>query len=184
MRGGFGVEVDVEEAEAAVFVGEGSLHDGEEIVLGEGLEGEDLRAGDEGAVDVEEGVVGGGADEAEGAAFDVGEEDVLLSFVEAVDFVDKEDGGAAVEAEVAGGGFSGVADVGDVAFDAAEVDEVALGFEGDDVGEGGFADAGGAVEEEGGEAVGLDGAAEEHAGGDEVLLAGVFVEAAGADAGG
>ncbi len=70
--GGVGVEVDVEEAEAAFFVGEGSLHDGEEVVLGEGFEGEDLGAGDEGAVDVKEGVVGGGADEAEGAAFDVG----------------------------------------------------------------------------------------------------------------
>ena len=52
------------------------------------------------------------------------------------------------------------------------------------MGEGGCADTGRAVEEEGGDAVGLDGAAEEHAWGDEVLLAGVFVEAAGADAGG
>jgi hypothetical protein len=48
-----------------------------------------LRTADEWAVDVEEGVVRGGADEAQGAALDMRQEDVLLGFVEAMDLINK-----------------------------------------------------------------------------------------------
>lgn len=48
------------------------------------------------------------------------------------------------------------------------------------MGEGGFAGAWGAVEDDGGEAVGLDGAAEEFAWGEDVLLSGDLVERLGA----
>ena len=63
---------------------------------------EDAQAGEQGVVEVEGGVFGGGADEDEGAVFDVGQEGVLLGFVEAVDFVDKEDGFAAQAAFLLG----------------------------------------------------------------------------------
>ena len=54
----------------------------------------------------------------------------------------------------------------------------------DDAGEGGFPGSGRAVEDEGGEAVGLDGAAEEFPLGEDVLLACDFGEGARAHAGG
>jgi len=61
---------------------------------------------------------------------------------------------------------------------------VGTGGVGDDAGEGGFAGAGRAVEDEGGELVGLDGAAEEAARADDVVLAHEFVQGAGPHAGG
>ena len=128
--------------------------------------------------------MGGCADEADGAAFDPWEEDILLGFAEAVDFVDEERGAAVVETAHGFGGFDGLADVGDIGFDAAEVDEAGLGGAGDELGETGFAGAWWSVEEEGGKAVGFDGAAEEFAGAENVLLAGVFVERARAHASG
>ena len=78
--------------EAAFGVAEGLIGDESEVAIGEGEELEDAGAADECGVDFEEGVFGGGADEGEGAVFDPGEEGVLLGFVEAVDFVDEEDG--------------------------------------------------------------------------------------------
>ena len=63
---------------------------------------EDAQAGEQGVVEMEGGVFSGGADEDEGAVFDVGQEGVLLGFVEAVDFVDKEDGFAAQTAFLLG----------------------------------------------------------------------------------
>ena len=78
-------------AEAALFVGQGAVDQLFELLDLEGLELENLGAGDEGAVDVEEGVVGRGADQAQVSALDVGQEDVLLRFVEVVDLVDEQD---------------------------------------------------------------------------------------------
>ena len=66
-----------------------------QFCFAEGLQVVNAQAREQGVVEVEGGVFGGGADEDEGAVFDVGEEGVLLGFVEAVDFVDKEDGFAA-----------------------------------------------------------------------------------------
>src|SRR5882757_6659960 len=60
-----------------------------------GFEDVDLGAGEEGGDDFEGGIFGGGADEENVAGFDVREEGVLLGFVEAVDFVDEDDGAEA-----------------------------------------------------------------------------------------
>lgn len=87
------IGLDVVASEAVYGVGQGALEGGDEVGGGDGFELEDLRARDEWGVDVEVGVVRGGSDEADGAAFDVGEEDVLLGFIKAMDFVDEEDGG-------------------------------------------------------------------------------------------
>ena len=88
---GFGVDPDFVIAEAALFVGQGAIDELFELFDLEGLELENLGAGDEGAVDVEERVVGRGADEAQVPALDVGQEDVLLRFVEVMDLVDEQD---------------------------------------------------------------------------------------------
>jgi hypothetical protein len=58
--------------------------------LVEPVEHEHERAGEKRAVELEGGVLGGGADQRDGAVLHVGEEAVLLGSVEAVDLVDEE----------------------------------------------------------------------------------------------
>jgi glutamate-5-semialdehyde dehydrogenase len=143
---------------------------------GERSELENERAGNERAVDVEKGIHRGGADEPHGAAFHVGQQHVLLGFVEAVDFVDEKNGAGAVARETQGGGGHDLADFGDGAFDAAETFEAGMGGAGDDFGEAGFSGAGRTVENDGGKPVGFDGAAEQFAGAEDVFLSGVFLK--------
>lgn len=178
------VGLDGHFSKAPFFVMNGAVEEGNEVGGGDGFELENLGAGDEGGVDVEVGIVGGGSDEADGAAFEVGEEGVLLGFVEAVDFVDEEDGGLVSEGLKSAGGFDFCADFGDVGFDSVEGFKAGAGGAGDDIGEGGFSSAGRAVENEGGEAVGLDGATEEFTLGEDVLLARDLGHGAGTHAGG
>ena len=180
--GGFGIEDDREVSQPAFFVGEGGAHERGQIFLGEQLELEHLRAGEERAVDAEERVLGGRADEAHDAVLDLRQKDVLLGLVEPVDLVDEEDRlgvGAA-----GGGGGHDAADVGDVALDTAEALEFCLGRSRDHLGEGGFSGARRAEQNERGDPVGFDRAAEELARPENVLLAGVFLERARAHAGG
>ena len=167
-------------AEAAEGIGEGAFLEIEEIFDGKGFELKDLGARDEGGVDGEEGVMGGGADEADGSAFDIWEEGILLGFVPAVDFVDEEDGFFLGVGESMGGGGDDFAEVGEITFDAAEAFEAGAGGGGDNFCEGGFASAWGAEEDDGGDAIGIDGAAEEFSWGEDVRLAGIFVERSGA----
>src|SRR5258708_24914058 len=69
---------------------------------GVGFEDVDLGAGEKRGDDLERGIFGGSADEENVAGLDVRKEGVLLGFVEAVDFVDEDDG-----AEAAAGFFFG-----------------------------------------------------------------------------
>jgi len=177
-------DLEVEVAEAAVGAGDGAAKDGDDIVFGEGQELEDLGAGDEGGVDGEEGVFGGGADEGDDAAFDIAEQDVLLGAVEAVDFVEEEDGFPAVVFEAADGVVEDSADIFDADGGGIGAFEVAVGVCGDDFGEAGFAGTRRAVEDHGGEGIGFEHAAQELARAEEVLLAGELVEGAGAQADG
>ena len=101
-------------SESSFFIVEGAVEEGDDVGGGDGLELENLGAGDEGGVDVEVGIVGGGSDEADGAAFEMGKEGVLLGFVEAVDLVNKEDGGLVAKGLVGASGFDFCADLGDV----------------------------------------------------------------------
>ena len=106
---------------------------------------EDAGAGEEGADDLERWVLGGGADEGDGAVFDVGEDGVLLGLVEAVDLVDKENRFLpriilsalrmlrfAPHKRLRAGGLKGsglgddVAEISDAGGDGGEADEVGL----------------------------------------------------------
>ena len=89
---GIVADMDVQGGEATVLIGEGGAQDALDLLRLKRLHAEDAGAGEEGADDFEGGVFGGGADEGDGAVFDVGEDGVLLGFVEAVDFVYEEDG--------------------------------------------------------------------------------------------
>ena len=70
---------------------ERALQDRHQIGLGERAEHVDATAGEERAVDLERRVLGGGADQHDGALLDVGQEGVLLRPVEAVDLVHEQD---------------------------------------------------------------------------------------------
>ena len=142
------VKACAEVAVAACGVIECLSDDAADMVVVERLELEDAGAGDEGAVDGEVGVFGGGTDEDDGAVLDPGEEGVLLRLVPAVDFVDEEDGALSVFAESPLGLGGDVAEVGDAGHDGVEGDEMGAGGVGDDGGEGGLACAWRAVEDE------------------------------------
>src|SRR6266403_2983113 len=148
---------------------------------GVGFEDVDLGAGEKRGDDLERGIFGGSADEENVAGLDVREEGVLLGFVEAVDFVDEDDG-----AKAGAGFFSGFGHDFFYFFyaagDSTEGNEFAFGEAGDEARESGFAAAGRSPEEHGGEVVGFDLNAEGFAGAKEFFLADEFVEGAGTHA--
>jgi hypothetical protein len=159
----------------------GALEEGEDFVFGEGVEGVDAAAGEQGGDDLERGVLSGGSDEADGAVFDVGQEGVLLGLVEAVDLIDEEDG-AGAEFRRFFGVDHDLLDLLDAGEHGGELDEAGAGDVGDDAGEGGLADSGRSPEDHRGRVVALDLNAERLAGGEEMLLADVLVEVARAHA--
>ena len=148
---------------------------------GVGFENVDLGAGEEWRDHFEGGIFCGGTDEEDVAGFDVREEGVLLGFVEAVDFINEDDG-----AEAGAGFFFGFGHdffyFLDAAGDGAEGDEFAFGETGDEARERGFAAAGRSPEEHRTEIVGFDLDAERFAGAEELFLADEFVEGAGTHA--
>ena len=153
----------------------------DEFVFAQRLQVEDAQAGEQGVVEMEGGVFGGGADEDEGAVFDVGQEGVLLGFVEAVDFVDKEDGFATQAAFLLGlkDGFAHFFDAGE---DGGEADEARVEGVGEEQGKGGFAAAGRAPEQHGEGLLLGDGDGERHAGAEDVFLSDVVGKGFGAQA--
>ena len=96
------------------------------LVFGERLQGVDAAAGEQRGDDLERRVLGGGADQADGAALDVGQKGVLLRLVEAMDLVDEEDG---ARAELRGlfGIDHDLLDLLDAGEDGGELDEGGLG---------------------------------------------------------
>ncbi len=90
------VDLDVQLAVAALRVGQRLPRDREEVVLGQRLELEDAAAADQRLVDLEVGVLGGGADQDDRAVLDPRQQRVLLRLVEAVHLVHEEDGALAV----------------------------------------------------------------------------------------
>ncbi len=82
--------------QALVLIRQGPAQEGEEVRLGEGFEDEDPGPGQQRPDDLEIGVFGGGPDEGEEPFLHVGQQGVLLGLVEAVDFVDQQDGAAAL----------------------------------------------------------------------------------------
>ena len=85
--------------QAAFLVREGPPDNRRDLVVGQRLEAIDPQAREQGRVHLEVWVLRRGADERDGAFFDMRQQSILLSLVEAVDLVDEEDGLAAVEAE-------------------------------------------------------------------------------------
>ncbi len=169
------LDLDLLAAETALFVCHRAAEDLGNFRLGEGLELEDLRARDERVDDEKEGVVGRGPDEGEHPALHVGEENVLLGLVQAVDFIEEEDGFPPSESPLGCCGGH-LADIGHGGLDPAQPLEMALGGIGDDGGQGGLPGAGRAEKDHRLDAIRLNQAAEQAPGSQQVLLPDDVVE--------
>src|SRR5699024_8184075 len=134
-----------------------------------------LAAGEQRAVYLKGGILGGGADEDDAALLHKGEEGVLLGLVEAVNLVDKDDGALAVAAVVLRL-LHHRADLLDAAGDGREADARGPGVAGDHPGKAGFAHPRRPPEDHRGDAVALNKAAQRLAGAQQVLLPDKFVQ--------
>ena len=106
------------------------------LVVLELPQGEDAGAGEQRRDDLERGVLRRRPDEDDRAVLDVGEDDVLLGLVEAVDLVDEEDGALGVHGAPLPGGLGDAAEVGDAGGDGGDGLEVGAGEAGDEVRQG------------------------------------------------
>jgi hypothetical protein len=87
---GSGVDFDRERAEATFFVGYGTMEKGFNIAFAQRSELKNLGTRNQGAVDRKERVFSGRANQKNLAGFNIGQEDVLLSPVETMNFVEKQ----------------------------------------------------------------------------------------------
>ena len=158
----------------------GAVDDGLHFLGGEALQGEDAAAGEQRGNDLEGWVFGGRAYQGDGAILNVGEDDVLLGLVEAVDFIHEEDGGLAVHPAAVSGLGDDTPQVGDTGGDGADRLEGSLGDCGDEAGEGGLARARRPPEDERGQTPGSDGAEEHTVLTDDLLLTDELIEGTGA----
>src|SRR5260370_25290721 len=126
-------------------------------------------------------IVGGGSDENDVAGCDVGEKGILLGFVEAVNFVDEDDGA------VAGAGFTfsdghGFLDFLDAGENGAEGNEFGAGQTRDESRQRGFTPAWRSPEKHGAQILVFDLNAKRLAGTEKLFLADEFIEGARAHA--
>ena len=145
----------------------------------QGIEPEQTRPGQQGGVDLEVRVLGGGADEDQQAVLDVGQEGVLLGLVEAVDLVEEQDRAGALLAQAGPGPGHDLTDVLHPGRHRRQGLERLGRHPGDEAGKGGLARPRRAPEDHRRQPVGLDQLAQRAVGAEEVLLADHVVEGAG-----
>ncbi len=172
-----GLQVDVDTAETAVWIGDGAVDEHAESLVGQRLEADDAGARQQRAVDLEAGVLGGGAEKGDHAALDVGEHRVLLRLVETMDLVDEEHR-ALAEAPAVARPLHDLAQLGYAGRDGADQLERGAGHLGEDVGERRLAAAGRTPEDHRGHRVALERTAQHGPGADGAVLAGELVESA------
>ena len=111
-----------------------------------------------------------GADKTDSAFFKVRKKDVLLSFVEAVNLINKQESALISELGVGAGLLDLCSNLSHIGFHSVQRFETRAGRIGHDPREGGFSGSGGAVENQGCESVCFNGAPEEFAFSEDVLL--------------
>ena len=122
-----GRELDLQVAQPALGIGQRGVDELRELGRAQRLELKNLRARDERAVDVERGIVRRRADQPHRAGLDIGQEDVLLRFVEAMNLVDEKDGALAGRLHARHGGGQHAAHIGHRALDAIQPLKVGRG---------------------------------------------------------
>ncbi len=168
-------------AETALGIAERSAQKHDNLIFGQRLQHVDAAAREQRGVDFERRIFGGGSDQANAAFLDVRQEGILLRFVEAMNFVDEDDGARAVLAGAVGIAHD-LLDFLDAGEHGGKLDEVGLGDAGDDLGKRRLAGAGRAPEDHRGGIIALDLHAQRLARTDQVLLPDEFVERARAHA--
>ena len=146
-----------------------------EVVHGEGLQHEDLAAGEQRPVHLKGRVLRRGADEDDAPFLHKGEEGVLLRLVEAVDLIHKENG-ALAETAVFLRLLHDLFDLFYAAGDRGKVDEIRLGTVGYDAREGGLAHSRRTPEDHGADVVALDETAEHFSLAEEVFLPAILIQ--------
>ena len=150
----------------------------------ERFEAEEGRSAAQRRVDLEERVLGGGADEGQRPVLDRRQQGVLLRLREPVDLVEEQDRSLSTLAEPVAGALDRRPDVLDAGVHRRQLLEGPGRAAGDRQRQRGLAGAGRAPEQHRRQAVGLDERAQRPAGSDEVLLADDVVERAWPQPGG
>ena len=166
--------------ESTAVVGQGAVDDVRNLVRFQRVQGEDPTAGEQRRVDFKRRVFGGRADESDGSVFHVGQNHILLGLVEAVDFIHEKDGLPLVQGLPFPGLCYRPTEIGDAGGDGADGLEMGAGYGGDQSGKGGFSGSRRPPQQDGRNAVGVDGTAQYFAFAQDMLLAHKLIEAGGA----
>ena len=144
----------------------------------------DLRTRDERTVDVEKRIVSGRSNQPQVSTFDIGQENILLRFVEMMDFVDKQNRFLSGSAKTIGCRGDHTPHFRDIAFHTAQAHEPGVRHVGDDMRKGCLAGPRRPGENHGGQTVGFDRAAQQLARRENMFLADKFLERPRPHAGG
>ena len=154
----------------------GAAHQRLDVVGRQRLELKDPAAADQRAVDREERILGGRADQGHDALFDVRQQHVLLGLVEAVDLVDEQQRPASAGGQLVAGVGQHFAQFLHAAGHGAELPELAVALRGQQAGQRRLARARRAVEDHRAQPIGLQQPPQQLALAQEMLLADELVE--------
>ena len=163
-----GIQIDGRGAVAARFVLERVIQQATDRFRRKGMQLEDERAAGERRIDEHGRVVRRRADQHDRAVLHIGQQHILLRLVEAVDFVHEQN--RAHAAQLVARALADLANLRDVRDDTGTAHEVALRGFGDHFRERRLAAARRTVEDDVGQAIGLDDAPQELAGAQDMLL--------------
>ena len=140
---------DLAQAVAAFLICQRHIQDPAGLFAGQGQQLEDPAAGNQRADHLEIGVLGGGADQHEGAVLHMRQQGILLGLVPAMDFIHEQDGLFLVHAPAFEGRIDDILQFGLAGQHGRKGLEMGLGLVGDDLGQGGLAGAGRAPQDDG-----------------------------------
>src|ERR1700688_2623720 len=163
--------------EAAFFIDERASKKYNNLIFGQWLQHIDAAAREQGGVDFEGRVFCRRSDQADAAFFDMRQKGVLLRLVEAVNFVDEDDGARAVLAGAGGVAYYPL-DFLDAREHSRKFDKVSLCDAGNNFGESSFACTRRAPEDHRRRIIAFDLHAQRFARSDQMLLPNKFVERA------
>ena len=171
------LDPDVRTSQSPLGIAQRTIDQYADIRVVERFEHEDARTREQSRIDLERGVLGGRADQRDGAVLDVRQDGVLLRFVEPVDLVDEQDGALAGGAELLRVGDD-APQVGDARTHRRELREVCAGEVRDDLRERRLARAGRAPKDHRGNLIALDRAPQRTARPHDLFLTDELVERA------
>ena len=149
-------QLDPHLPQPSLLIGNGPVHYSPYLFVDQASQGKDAASGEKGRYDLEGWVLCGSADEDHRAILHIGQDNVLLGLVEAMDLIYEQDGPLAMHAKAIVGLANDLPQVRHSSGNGAYLDEVGMGDSGDELGQGGLAAAWWAPKYHGGQLVGLD----------------------------